>query len=239
MGIAMSAKRLPADDQPVAEDVLRAIDSLSSGRVSESMKYFGIKIDNARGVSTPALHALARKLHRDHQLAQRLWASGIFEARAIAALIDEPNKVTRRQMERWARDLDSWGICDACCCYLFRKTPFAWEAAVAWSSRKEEFVKRAAFALMAYLAVHDKVATDEEFVDLLPIIERESDDDRPLVRKAVNWALRQIGKRNARLHAKAIAAGERIKARGTRSARWIASDALRELRSAKVRARVQ
>jgi 3-methyladenine DNA glycosylase AlkD len=221
-----------------SRDVLEAIDALASGRVLESMKRFGIETDNARGVSTPALKAIARKIGQHHQLAQKLWATGIFEARAIAAMIDEPDKVTRRQVESWARDLNSWGICDACCCYLFRKTPFAWEKAVEWAGRKPEFVKRAGFALMAYLAVHDKAATDEQFVQLLPVIERESDDDRPFVRKAVNWALRQIGKRNLRLHPPAIAAAERIKARGTRTARWIAADALRELRNATVVERI-
>jgi len=221
-----------------SRDVLEAIDALASGRVLESMKRFGIETDNARGVSTPALKAIARKIGQDHQLAQKLWATGIFEARAIAAMIDEPDKVTRRQVETWVRDLNSWGICDACCCYLFRKTPFAWEKAVEWTGRKPEFVKRAGFALLAYLAVHDKAATDEQFVQLLPVIERESDDDRPFVRKAVNWALRQIGKRNLRLHPLAIAAAERMKTRGTRSARSIAADALRELGNATVVARI-
>jgi 3-methyladenine DNA glycosylase AlkD len=222
-----------------SHDVLEAIEPLASGRVLESMKRFGIVTDNARGVTTPALKALARKIGRDHQLAQKLWATGIFEARVIAAMIDEPDKVTRRQMESRARDLNSWAICDACCSYLFRKTPFAWEKAVEWAGRKAEFVKRAGFALMAYLAVHDKAAADDRFVKLLPVIERESNDDRPFVRKAVNWALRQIGKRNRRLHPLAIASAERIKARGTRSARWIAADALRELRNAKVVTRVR
>jgi 3-methyladenine DNA glycosylase AlkD len=222
-----------------SDDVLHAIEALASGRVRASMKHFGIKTDNACGVTTPALHALARKIGRDHQLAQQLWASGIFEARVVAAFIDEPDKVTRRQLESWARELDSWAVCDACCCYLFRKTPFAWEMAVAWSTRKGEFVKRAAFALMAYLAVHDKAAADDQILTFLPIIERESDDDCPFVRRAVNWSLRQIGKRNLRLNAKAIEAGERIKARGTRSARWIASHALRELRSEAVQKRLK
>jgi 3-methyladenine DNA glycosylase AlkD len=222
-----------------SRDVLQAIDALASGRVLESMERFGIETGNARGVNTPALKAIARKIGHDHQLAQKLWTTGIFEARAIAAMIDEPDKVTRRQVENWARGLNSWAICDACCCYLFRKTPFAWEKAVEWAGRKPEYVKRAGFALMAYLAVHDKAAADEKFVELLPITERESDDDRPFVRKAVNWALRQIGKRNLRLHPLAIATAERIKARGTRSARWIAADALRELRSQKVVIRIK
>src|SRR6516225_7305174 len=201
------------------------------------MKRFGINVDNARGVTTPALKVLARKIGRDHQLALQLWDSGIFEARAVAALIDEPDKVTRPQMDRWTRAFDSWAICDGCCCYLFRKTPFAWAKAVEWSAKKPEFVKRAGFSLMAYLAVHDKKADDARFAELLPAIERASDDDRPFVKKAVNWALRQIGKRDLWLNALAIRTAEAIRARGTRSARWIAADALRELRSEAVQTR--
>jgi 3-methyladenine DNA glycosylase AlkD len=222
-----------------SEQVLQAIESLASGKVRESMARFGIQVDNARGVSTPALQALVHKIGHDHELAARLWDSGIFEARVIAAMIDEPDKVTRTQMDRWASDFNSWGICDCCCCYLFRKTPFAWTKSVEWPAKKPEFVKRAGFALMAYLAVHDRAADDAHFLKLLPIIVRESDDDRPFVRKAVNWALRQIGKRNLQLHAEAVATAERIRARGTRSARWIAADALRELRNDKVLARLR
>jgi 3-methyladenine DNA glycosylase AlkD len=221
------------------DEVLKAIDALASGDVRASMQRFGIRVDNARGVSTPALHALARKLGRDHELASRLWATGIFEARVLAAFIDKPDQVSAAQMDRWARDLDSWAVCDACCCYLFRRTPFAWTKAVAWAGKKGEFIKRAGFALMAYLAVHDHAAGDEAFERLLPLLEREADDDRPFVRKAVNWALRQIGKRNRHLHTRAIATAEAIRARGSRSARWIAADALRELRSDKVRARLR
>jgi 3-methyladenine DNA glycosylase AlkD len=221
------------------DEVMRAIDALASGDVRAGMARFGIPTDNARGVSTPQLHALARKIGRDHALAGRLWASGVFEARVVAALIDEPDRVTRAQMDRWARDLDSWAVCDACCCYLFRRTPFAWDKAVEWAGRRAEFVKRAGFALMAYLAVHDRAADDDAFARLLPVIERESDDDRPFVRKAVNWALRQVGKRNVRLNAQAIECAERVRARGSRAARWIAADALRELRGAAVQARLR
>ena len=221
------------------DEVMRAIDALASGDVRAGMARFGIPTDNARGVSTPQLKALARKIGRDHALAGRLWASGVFEARVVAALIDEPDRVTRAQMDRWARDLDSWAVCDACCCYLFRRTPFAWDKAVAWSGREAEFVKRAGFALMAYLAVHDKAAGDESFAAFLPVIEREADDPRLYVRKGVNWALRQIGKRNARLNALAIRTAEAVRARDTPSARWIAADALRELRSPAVRARLK
>jgi 3-methyladenine DNA glycosylase AlkD len=138
-------------------------------------------------------------------------------------------------MDRWTRDFDSWAVCDACCCYVFCRTPFAWDKAVVWSAKKGAYVKRAGFALMAYLAVHDKRADDAAFAGLLPVIEREADDDRPYVRKAVNWALRQIGKRNAKLHALAVTTAERIRKRNTPGARWIAADALRELQSEKVR----
>jgi len=221
-----------------ASEVLQALRSLASGDVRASMKRFGIKVDNAHGVTTPALKALARKIGRDHQLAAELWDSGTFEARAVAALIDEPDKVTRAQMDRWTRAFDSWAICDGCCCYLFRKTPFAWDKAVEWTTKPGEFAKRAGFALMAYLAIHEKKASDESFAAFLPIIQREADDDRLYVRKAVNWALRQIGKRSARLNALAIQTAEAIRARDTRSARWIAADALRELRSARVQAKL-
>jgi 3-methyladenine DNA glycosylase AlkD len=221
------------------EEVMRAIDALASGDVRAGLARFGIPSHKARGVSTPQLKALARKIGRDHALAGKLWDTGVFEARALAALIDEPDRVTRAQMERWARDLDSWAVCDACCCYLFCRTSFAWDKAMAWAGRRPEFVKRAGFALMAYLAVHDKAADDAAFARLLPVIERESDDDRPFVRKAVNWALRQIGKRNAALNALAITAAERVHARGTPAARWVAADALRELRGAGVQARLK
>jgi 3-methyladenine DNA glycosylase AlkD len=212
--------RKPARDPITAKEVLQSLKSLGSPKARESMARFGIAVDNAHGITTPVLKAFARKLPRDHRLAAELWKSGIFEARAIAAMIDEPEKVTAAQMDRWARVFNSWAICDACCCYLFRRTSCAWEKAVEWSAATAEYHKRAGFALMAYLAVHDKQAVNERFIELLPVIERESDDDRPFVRKAVNWALRQIGKRNSHLNTAAIEAGERIRARGTRSARW-------------------
>jgi 3-methyladenine DNA glycosylase AlkD len=220
------------------EEVLQAIDALASPAVVTSMAQFGITTDNARGVKTPQLKKLARQIGRDHALAKKLWHTGIFEARVIAAMIAEPDKTTRSQMDRWTKQFDSWAVCDACCSYLYRRTPFAWEKAVEWAGAKAEFVKRAGFALMAYLAVHEKKTPDTEFERLLPILERESDDDRPFVRKAINWALRQIGKRNLRLNGLAISTGERIRARGTRAARWIAADALRELRGEAVQRRL-
>ncbi|MCJ7751614.1 MAG: DNA alkylation repair protein [Armatimonadetes bacterium] len=202
------------------------------------MARFGIVAKKAYGVPAPALRKLARQIGKDHALAQRLWASGIYDARLLAALIDDPTQVTEEQMESWVADFDNWAVCDGVCLHLFDRTPFAYPKAVEWSAREEEFVKRAGFALMAVLAVHDTKAPDAAFVRFLPIIERESDDDRNFVKKAVNWALRQIGKRNLALNGKAIAAAERIHKKDSRPARWIAADALRELRSEAVQKRL-
>jgi 3-methyladenine DNA glycosylase AlkD len=162
----------------------------------------------------------------------------VHEARSLAALIDDPRQVTEEQMERWVADFDSWDVCDGCCGDLFDKTPFAHRKAVEWAGRDEEFVKRAGFALMAWLAVHDKKAPDEAFLAFLPVIARESGDGRNFVKKAVNWALRGIGKRNAALNAMAIQTAQEIQSMGSRPGRWIASDALRELTSDKVRERL-
>jgi 3-methyladenine DNA glycosylase AlkD len=221
-----------------ADEVLQALSRLASGDVREGMRRFGIPVDNAHGITTPQLKALARRLGTDHALALRLWDSGVFEARIVAALVAEPQQVTRSQMERWARAFDSWAVCDGCCCHLFRKTPFAWAKALEWSRRKAPFVKRAGFALMAYLAVHDKGAADDAFDDFLAAIEREADDPHPFVKKGINWALRQIGKRSRGLYARAVRTAEAVRARQTPAARWIAADALRELRSEQVRARL-
>src|SRR6185503_13936311 len=175
-----------------------------------------------------------KKQTRDsHELAAKLWETGVFEARAIACLIDDPGEVTAEQMDSWAADFDNWATCDAACCYLFCRSEFAYAKAFEWSGLTEEFVKRAAFSLMAYLAIHDKKAPDEKIAQFLPVIESKADDERNFVKKAVNWALRQIGKRNLALNKLAIETGEKIKARNTRAARWIAADALRELTSEK------
>ncbi|MBN1458494.1 MAG: DNA alkylation repair protein [Armatimonadetes bacterium] len=205
----------------------------------EGMARFGIVAKKAYGVPGPALRKLAKKIGKDHDLAQRLWASGIHDARLLAALVDEPAQVTEEQMEAWAADFDNWAVCDGVCLHLFDRTPFAHEKAIEWAGRKEEFVKRAGFALMACLAVHDKQAADAAFARFLPTIERESDDDRNFVKKAVNWALRQIGKRNLALNKKAIRTAQQIRKRNTRAARWIASDALRELSSEPVCVRLR
>lgn len=214
--------------------ILEELNSQADPEYLKGMARFGIRSANKLGIPTPALRKLAKEIGRNHALAIQLWASEVFEARVIAGLIDDPKQVTEEQMESWAEDFDSWAIVDGTCGSLFDKTPFAHAKASEWSERAEEYVKRAGFVLMATLSVHDKKSGDEAFLYFLPIIERESTDDRNFVKKAVNWALRQIGKRNLRLHAAAIDAAEKIKLIDSRSARWIASDALRELRSDKI-----
>lgn len=203
------------------------------------MARFGINVDNALGISVTQLRKLARQIQRDHDLAQQLWASGIHEARILASIVDLPSEVSEAQMEAWAAEFNSWDLVDQCCGNLFDKTPFAWDKATQWSRREEQFVKRAGFSLMAYLAVHDKKAPDARFERFLPIIEREASDDRNFVKKSVNWALRQIGKRNGRLNEAAIRRAERIKRIDSKAARWIASDALRELTKPSVQQRVR
>jgi len=203
------------------------------------MARFGIISAKAYGWSTPALKNFAREIGKDHDLALRLWSTGILEARALAGLIDEKEKVTEAQMEDWVRGFDSWAVCDGTCLNLFRYTPFAYKKCWEWSEQQEEFVKRAAFALMACLAVSDKAANDRVFLRFLPLIRRQAVDERNYVKKAVNWALRQIGKRNRRLNGAAIKAAQQIRELGSPSARWIASDALRELQSPAVQRRLR
>lgn len=204
------------------------------------MARFGIVAKKVYGGwSAPALRKLARQIGRNHALAQELWASETFEARALAPMIDAPDAVTSRQMNRWAKDFDNWAVCDGACINLFRYTRFAHQKCVEWSARREEFVKRAAFALMAGLAVADKAAGDEAFLKFLPIIKRAAMDERNMVKKGVNWALRQIGKRNRRLNRAALAACGEIHRKDSRAARWIASNARRELESTAVQAKLR
>lgn len=212
-------------------EILKKLRSLADPKAVEGMSRFGISAKNTLGVSLPIIRNMAREAGKDHELAQQLWSSGIHEARILASLIDDPKKVTGEQMESWVKDLDSWDVCDQCCSNLFDKTAHAFGKAVQWSGRDEEFVKRAGFVLMATLAVHAKRANDEEFIMFLPIIKRESTDERNYVKKAVNWALRQIGKRSIALNNKAIDAAKQIQRTNSKSAKWIASDALRELTS--------
>ncbi|MGC9445405.1 MAG: DNA alkylation repair protein [Candidatus Methanospirareceae archaeon] len=203
------------------------------------MARFGITPTRVYGVSIPELRKLAREVGNDHELAQQLWTSGIHDAQILASMIDDPKQVTDAQLERWVLEFDSWDLCDQCCNNLFRRTTSAYQKALDWSAREEEFVKRAGFVLMAALAVHDKRASDHVFERFLPIIKRENTDNRNFVKKAVNWALRQIGKRNSYLNARAIAIAEELRALDSTTAHWIAANALRELTGEKVQQRVR
>jgi 3-methyladenine DNA glycosylase AlkD len=197
------------------------------------MARFGINPEGALGVSMPALRKLGRELGRDHGLSCALWKTAIHEARILAALVGDPERLTRRQADAWVRDLDSWDVCDQLCMNLLDRTPFAYEKAAEWSRGGPEFEKRAGFALMAVLAVHDKGAPDSKLAAFLAVIESGATDDRNFVRKAVSWALRQIGKRSPGLKRKAVAAAKRIAKLDSKAARWIARDALRELTGAR------
>jgi 3-methyladenine DNA glycosylase AlkD len=214
-----------------APEILAALRAQANPKNVQGMARYGISTAGTLGVPVAEIRRLARQTGRSHSLAAELWASGVHEARILATIVDEPARVTRRQMDRWARDFDSWDVCDQACQNLFRYTPFAWRAATEWAGAKREFVRRAAFALMAGLAVKAKDAPDEDFEALLPLIADAATDPRNLVKKAVNWALRAIGKRNLRLRRAAIAAAENIRDIDSPAARWIAGDALRELRA--------
>ncbi len=222
-----------------ADDALRELRSYANPGGVAGKARFGIRpsTEVLGGPNLPTIRRIGKRLGRDPALAEALWTSGVHEARILATLVADPATFTRRHADRWVRSLDSWDVCDQFCSNLVARTPFADGAVRAWAARDEEFVKRAGFALIAALAVHDAAADDERFLSYLPLIEREAGDRRNFVRKAVNWALRQIGKRNASLNAAAIACARGILANGPREARWVASDALRELTSAKVRNR--
>jgi 3-methyladenine DNA glycosylase AlkD len=218
---------------------LQELKGLADPNVRAKMAYFGIHVPRAYGISAPVLHAFARHVGRDQELAEELWASGVHEAMSLATLIGESDKVTAAQMERWACDFNAWDIVDAACCYLYATAKPAWSKIYEWSNRPEEFVKRAAFSLAAYLSYKDKQAEDARFEKFLRVIEREAHDERHFVKKAVNWALRNIGKRNWPLNRAAIQAAERIRQQDSRAARWIAADALRELKSEAVQGRLR
>jgi 3-methyladenine DNA glycosylase AlkD len=219
-------------------EILERLKSLANPDNVAGMARFGINTQNTYGISIYVLRDIAREIGRDHALADELWESGIHEARILASYIADPMQMSEAQMERWAAEFDSWDVCDQVC-GLFELTPYAYQKAVEWSDREEEFVKRAAFALMAGLVVHDKKAKDERFEGFLPIIIARAGDNRNYVKKAVNWALRNIGKRNTHLNRLAIEAAQKIQQIDSKAARWIASDALRELRSEKVQKRLK
>ncbi len=221
------------------EAVLAEMRSKRDPEAVRAMARFGISPKGTLGLSVPYLRGLARRLGRSHELAMELWDSGIHEARLLAALVDDPKKVTERQMEEWVADFDSWDVCDGCCGNLFGRTPHAYKKALEWSWREREFEKRAGYVLMAELAVHDKEAPDAAFLRFFGAIERGSADQRNFVRKGVNWALRQIGKRNLNLNGAALELAGRISEKVSPSARWVAADAIRELRSQPVQRRLR
>ncbi len=212
-----------------ASDIIELLKQSSSPAYREGMLRFGIDNSNAVGVRIPDLRKLAKVIKKDHDLAQQLWETNVHEAKLLATMIDDPKLVTQQQIDEWTLDFDSWDICDQACSNLFARTPFAINKAIEYCNREEEFVKRAGFVIMAALSVHDKKADDMVFIQFMPIIEREAHDERNFVKKAVNWALRQIGKRNNALKLIAIATGERILLQNSKAAKWIANDALREL----------
>jgi len=220
-------------------EILKKLKSLSDPAAVEGMARYGIRPGKAYGVRIPVLRKLAREIGADHRLAGRLFSSGVHEARILASMIDDPDRVTEEQMEKWVKAFDSWDVCDQCCMNLFRRTRFARAKVLEWSTRDEEFVKRAAFALAATLAVHDHDAPDRVFARFLSVIRGQATDERDYVKKAVNWALRQIGKRSLALNRAAIETAEEIARIDSRPARWIASDALKELTSDKVRERLE
>lgn len=202
------------------------------------MARFGIVGEGRLGLSMPAMRQIARDLGRDHALAVQLWATGIPDARIVAGMVADPARLTSRQMDAWAQGFESWDVCDQVCGSAFLASPQAWAKVAEWATRPETFVRRAAFSLLATLAVHDKAADNAAFFHPLALIEAAAGDDRNFVKKAVNWALRNIGKRNPALNQAAIEAARRIQAQGSRSARWIAADALRELTGDAVQARL-
>jgi 3-methyladenine DNA glycosylase AlkD len=222
-----------------SDEIINKLKAMGNPKNVEGMARFGINPENNYGNSVTTLRNFAKKIGKDHDLALKLWDSGIHDARMLAPHIDKADLVTKNQMEKWVKDFDSWDICDNCCGHLFDKTPFYFEKAVEWSNRSEEFVKRAGFALMAWSAVHDKKSDDKKFEEFLKIIKRESTDERNYVRKAVNWALRNIGKRNISMNNKAIKTSMEIKKIDSKTARWIANDAIRELSSEKIQSRLK
>lgn len=222
-----------------SSDIIKRLKALSNSKSIAGMARFGITPQKTYGVSIPNLRKLAKQIGINHKLAQKLWLLNIRETRILAGMIDDPQRVTEKQIENWGKEFDYWEICDQCCMNLFEKTGFAYEKCYRWSLSKKEFVKRAGFVLMARLAVSDKQAEDKKFEQFFPIIKRESTDERNMVKKAVNWALRQIGKRNCTLNKKAIIAAEEIKKINSRSSRWIAVDAIRELTGEAVQQRLK
>jgi 3-methyladenine DNA glycosylase AlkD len=221
------------------KDVLDKLQSKAQREQLQGMAKYGMTIEKRLGVSVPDMRKLAKALGRDHRLALELWKTGIAEARIVAGMVGDPAKLTEEQMEEWVEDINSWDVCDQVCMNLFEKSQLAWKKMIDWSEREEEFVRRAAFSLIACLAWHDKKASDEKFIELLPVIVRTATDERNFVKKAVNWALRNIGKRNTNLNEAAISTAKEIQRLDSKAARWIAADAIRELKSEAIQSKLR
>lgn len=212
-----------------AKEIIEKLRLQSNPKNVEGMARFGINPENTLGIPIPVLRQTAKEIGKNHALAQELWDSGIHEIKILAGMVDDQKQVTERQMDAWVKDFDSWDVCDQVCMNLFDKTPFAYEKAREWAQREEEFTRRAGFALMASLSAHDKTASDEKFLQFFPLIKKYSTDERNFVKKAVNWALRQIGKGKPNLLPKAIEVAKEIEKIDSKSTKWIAKDAIREL----------
>jgi 3-methyladenine DNA glycosylase AlkD len=221
------------------KDVLDKLQSKARPEQLRGMAKYGMTMEQRLGVSVPDMRKLAKEIGRDHKLALSLWRTGVAEARIVAGMVGDPAKLTEEQMEEWVKGINSWDICDQVCDNLFEKNQLAWKKIVDWSEREEEFVKRTAFSLIACLAWHDKKASDEKFIELFPVIIRAATDERNFVKKAVNWALRNIGKRNLKLNEAAINTAKEIQRLDSKAAHWIAADAIRELESDAIQSKLR
>lgn len=239
---AASTREAPAASPPPLSE--RLADALAQLRAAASTSHrdglarYAIPTERAFGVPMASIQGIAKRLGRDRELAEALWGSGWYEARLLASYLDDPAQVSAAQMDRWGRQFDNWAVCDTVCFALFDRSPHAWRKIGQWAGRRDEYLKRAAFALLASKTVHDKAAPDQAFLHGLELIEAGAGDERNFVKKAVNWALRSIGKRNAVLHAAALAVAKRLAASEDAAPRWVGKDALRELNSAAVIVRV-
>jgi 3-methyladenine DNA glycosylase AlkD len=227
-GAAKAAKKVAAGE------VIATLKRLATKKTRDGMARYGIPSDNALGVTMGDMQKLAKRLGRSHELALELWKSGVYEARMLASLVDEPEHVTPAQMDRWCKDFDSWAICDTVCFKLFDQSPHAFSRVAKWARSNAEFEKRGAFALLACLALHDRTAGDEFFARCLPLIERASTDERNFVKKGVSWALRGIGRRSFALNQVSVALARRLADSQDAAPRWIGKDALRELTRASI-----
>jgi len=224
---------------PSTQEILTKLKSKAKPDNLPGMARYGINTEKRLGVQIPELRQLAKETGKNHQIALELWQTGIAEARILAAMTDEPEKVTEQQMENWVKDINSWDIDDQITMNLFEKTPLSWKKITDWSQRPEEFVRRTAYSLLACLAWHNKTATDQQFTQLFPVIASGATDERKSIQKAISWALRTIGKRNPQLNRAAIQLAQEIQQTNTKPARWIANDVTRELQSQSVQNRLQ